>query len=176
VGEAVSEDFVALAARLDELMDRVRHADPAVRSLVDEVVQASEEFTRAGLVSLVQRLRADPAGEDLLVEALEQPEVMALLVRHRIVRGGRPLEVLRVVESLRPYLVASGADVEVVELDDDRAVLRLSGADAATAAELAAGVEQTLLTRVPGLAAVTWMDAPVPPQAFVPVQDLLRRP
>jgi Fe-S cluster biogenesis protein NfuA len=172
----VSDDFAALAARLDELMDRVRHADPAVRTLVDEVVQAAEEFTRVGLVALVQRLRADPGGEDLLVAALEQPEVMALLVRHRIVRGGRPLEVLQVVESLRPYLVASGADIEVVELDDERAVLRLTGTDATTGTELADGVEQTLLSRVPGLAEVSWVAAPTAPQAFVPVQDLLRRP
>jgi Fe-S cluster biogenesis protein NfuA len=172
----MSDDFAALAARLDALMDEVRHAEPAVRDLVESVVEASEEFTRAGLVSLVQRLRADATGEDLLVAALEQPEVMALLVRHRIVRGGRPLEILRVVESLRPYLVASGADVEVVELDDDRAVLRLVGADAAAAGELQDGLEQALLSRVPGLATVTWAGAPAAAQAFVPVQDLLRRP
>ncbi len=170
-----SDDLTAAARRLDHLLARARDQGGDTAALVEEVLEASESYTRAGLVDLVTHLRDDAAGEDLLVAALERPAVMALLVRHRIVRGGRPLEVLGVLEALRPYLVASGAHVDVVALDDEAAVLRLAAPAGHDTAGLQEEIEQALLTRVPGLDAVTWADASAD-SAFVPVESLLRRP
>lgn len=170
-----ADEFTAAARRLDELLVRAREQGGETASLVEEVLEASETYTRAGLVDLVTHLRADPQGADLLASALASPAVMALLVRHRIVRGGRPLEVLRVLETLRPYLVASGADVEAVALDDDTAVLRLSAPTGQDDAALQDEIEQALLTRVPGLDAVTWAPGATD-AAFVPVESLLQRP
>lgn len=170
-------DLVEIGRRLDDALAEARAAGPEVAALVDAVLEASEEYTRAGLVALVARLRDDEAGDDLLLSSLDEPAVMALLVRHRIVRGGRPLEVLGVLEALRPYLVASSVDLDVVELDDESAVLRMSAPDGTDTAALADEVEQVLLTRVPGLVSVTWVGPPSShDQAFVPVESLLRRP
>jgi hypothetical protein len=170
-----SDEFTEAARALDALLARAREGGGETARLVEDVLEASETYTRAGLVDLVTHLRSEPAGEDLLVSALESPAVMALLVRHRIVRGGRPLEVLGVLETLRPYLLARGADVEVVGLDDETAMLRLSASTGQDEQALQEEIEQALLTRVPGLGAVTWAEAASDP-AFVPVESLLRRP
>jgi hypothetical protein len=170
-----SDEFTEAARELDRLLAHAREQGGETARLVEDVLEASETYTRAGLVDLVTHLRADPVGEDLLVSALESPAVMALLVRHRIVRGGRPLEVLGVLETLRPYLVASGADVEVVDLDDETAVLRLAASTGQDGQALQEQIEQALLTRVPGLGQVSWADPATDP-AFVPVESLLRRP
>jgi hypothetical protein len=170
-------EFADVAQRLDEALAEARSRGPEVAALVDEVLEASEEYTRAGLVALVTRLRHDPAGDELLLSCLDEPAVMALLVRHRIVRGGRPLEVLGVLESLRPYLVASSIDLEVVELDEESAVLQMSAPAGTDTVAPAQEVEQVLLTRVPGLVSVTWVGpSSAGDQAFVPVESLLRRP
>ncbi len=79
--------FDDLAARVDELRDRVRHSEE--QALLEETLEAITEFNRAGLVELVQVLRADPRGEELLFSAVDRPEVMALLVAHGIVRVDR---------------------------------------------------------------------------------------
>lgn len=174
--QSPDENFAALAQRLDGLLAQARERGPEVASLVDQVVEASESFTRAGLLGLVSALRDDPTGEGLLLDALDQPAVMALLVRHRIVRGGRPLEVLSVLESLRPYLHASGVEIDVVELDEESAALRASAPAGADLAAVQDEVEQVLMTRVPGLLDVTWADPSTREQAFVPVESLMRRP
>ena len=81
--------FDDLARRVDELRDRVQHADEHARELLDETIEAVTDFNRAGLVTLVQLLREDPRGEELLFAALDRPEVMALLVSHGNVRVDR---------------------------------------------------------------------------------------
>lgn len=172
------ESFADLARRVDELRDRVHHLDGPAADLLEETIEAVTAFNRVGLVRLVQTLRSDPRGVELLYRAVDSPEVMALLVAHGIVRAERTHDVLRALEQLRPYLVASGTDAEVVEVDGDVAYLRFAGGGCTGAsAELRQGVREMLLARVPGLRAVeevAEVTAVVgePATAFVPLTAL----
>ncbi len=169
---AEPESFTDLARRVDELRERVHHLDHAAADLLQETLDAITAFNRAGLVRLVQVLRADPGGAQLLYRAVDEPEVMALLVSHGIVRAERTHDVLRAMEQLRPYLVASGTDAEVVEVDGDVAFVRFAGGGCSGASsELRQGVRETLLARVPGLRAVEEV-APEQASAFVPLSAL----
>ncbi|MDA8323101.1 MAG: hypothetical protein M0030_25285 [Actinomycetota bacterium] len=163
--------FGVLAERADAARAKVAAADRAAVDLLTEAVDAITAFNRAGLVSLVQALRADPRGADLLYAALDRPEVMALLVAHDIVRADRTLDVLRAAEQLRPYLVASGTDLEVLRVDGDVATVRFAGNPPDG---MRADVRDTLLARVPGLASVVESEAEPEPagRAFVPLDSI----
>lgn len=163
--------FDDLARRVDELRDRVRHTDEHARGLLDETIDAITAFNRAGLVSLVHLLRADPRGEQLLFDAVDRPEVMALLVSHGIVRVDRTLDVLRVVDQLRPYLAASSIELEVAQVDGDVAYLRFGTGCSAPSPEARQEICDVIRQRVPGLRAVEEVTAPSG-GAFVPLTSL----
>lgn len=166
------ESFTDLARRVDDLRARVARQGGEAKALLDETIEAITDFNRVGLASLVSFLRRDPAGVELLYRAVDAPEVMALLVAHGIVRADLTLDVLRVVEQLRPYLVASSVDVEVVRVEGGTAYLRYHGSPPSE--ELDDGLRQAMLTRVPGLRAVERADDGA---AFVPLSSIqVRRP
>jgi Fe-S cluster biogenesis protein NfuA len=146
--------FEELAARVDELRDRVAHTDEHARELLAETLEAITAFNRAGLVELVQVLRSDPRGEELLFAAVDRPEVMALLVAHEIVRVDRTLDVLRVVDQLRPHLAASSVQLEVVRVEGDTAIVSFGTGCNAPAAAVREEILQVLTTRLPGMTAV----------------------
>ncbi len=146
--------FDELAAHIDELRDRIAHQEPSVQRLLEDTLEAITEFNRRGLVGLVHLMRSDERGGELLYEAVEQPEVMALFVAHGIVRTDRTIDVLRVVEQIRPYLVTSSIEMSVESVRGDVAFVKFatgcSAPDQATKDEIM-GV---ILQRVPGLASV----------------------
>ena len=60
------QTFADLAARVDELRDRVHHLDHDAAALLEETLDAVTAFNSAGLITLVRMLRSDPRGTDLL--------------------------------------------------------------------------------------------------------------
>jgi Fe-S cluster biogenesis protein NfuA len=152
--------FEDLARHVDELRDRVHHQDAVVRDLLEETVEAITEFNKQGLIALVQLLRSDERGGELLYEAVERPEVMALFVSHGIIRTDRTIDVLRVVEQIRPYLVTSSIEMEVESVRGDVAYVRFAkGCNApeqATKDEIMGVIRQ----RVPGLKGVEEVSDP----------------
>jgi Fe-S cluster biogenesis protein NfuA len=169
---ASRESFDALAARIDALRSRVAHADPATRDLLEETLAAITEFNRRGLVALVHALREDPAAAEVLYAAVEAPEVMALLVSHGIVRSGRTLDVLGVVEQIRPHLVAAGIEMSVQEVRGDVAYVQFPGGCSAPDQQVRDEIMGVLRQRVPGLREVVEV-APEPAgAAFVPLAAL----
>lgn len=161
--------FDELATRVDELRDRVAHADHHAKELLDETIDAITAFNRAGIVELVKVLRSDPRGEELLFEAVDRPEVMALLVQHGVVRVDRTLDVLRAVDQLRPYLAASSIEMEVVRVEGDVVTVSFGGGCNAPSEATRQEILGALQTRLPGITAVE--DAPRG-QAFVPMTSL----
>ena len=161
--------FDELAARVDELRDRVAHTDEHARELLTETIEAVTAFNRAGLVELVSLLRSDPRGEELLFEAVDRPEVMALLVAHEIVRVDRTLDVLRVVDQLRPHLAASSVQLEVVRVEGDTVTVSFGTGCNAPSAQVREEILQVLGTRLPGMTAV---EQTTSSGAFVPLQSL----
>lgn len=167
-----AESFDDLAARIDGLRDRVAHSDPPARALLDETLAAVTEFNRRGLVTLVHALREDPTAAEVLYAAVETPEVMALLVSHGIVRSERTLDVLAVVERIRPHLVAAGIQMSVEQVDDDVAYVRFPGGCAAPDQRARDEIMGVVRQRVPGLRDVVELaDEPSAP-AFVPLSTL----
>lgn len=163
--------FEDLAQTIDELRDRVGHLDASTQALLEDTLAAVTEFNKRGLVELVHLLRGDERGGELLYEAVEQPEVMALFVSHGIIRTDRTLDVLRVIEQIRPYLVTSSIEMEVESVRGDVAYVRFAtgcnAPDQATKDEIMGVIRQ----RVPGLKAVEEV-APEPAQAFISVDSL----
>lgn len=63
-------------------------------------------------------------------------------------------QVKAVLKKLRPYLLRDGGDVELVEVDEGVVKLRLLGACGTcpvSTITLKAGIEQALITEVPGV-------------------------
>jgi len=147
-------DFDDVAQRVDELRDRIRHSDPSTQSLLEETLEAITEFNKRGLITLVQLLREDERGGELLYEAVEAPEVMALFVSHGLIRTDRTLDVLRVIEGIRPYLVTSSIELEVDRVEGDVAYVRFGTGCSAPSQETKDEVMGVILQRVPGLAEV----------------------
>ena len=169
---ASTEAFDDLAARIDALRDRVGHADPASRDLLEETLAAITEFNRRGLVALVHALREDPAAAEVLYAAVDAPEVMALLVAHGIVRTGRTLDVLTVLEQIRPHLVAAGVEMSVEQVRDDVAYVRFPSGCSAPEQQVRDEIMGVLRQRVPGLREVVELPPERPGAAFVPLAAL----
>lgn len=79
-------DFERLAEAVDAAAAKVRALDENARGTAEELRRALEAVHRAGLVTIVRRLRADPAGKAMLFELVDEPEVRMLLSLHGIIR------------------------------------------------------------------------------------------
>lgn len=158
--------FEDVAARIDELRDRVHHEDQRVQQLLEDTVDATTEFNKRGLIALVQLLRDDERGGELLYEAVEQPEVMALFVSHGLIRTDRTIDVLRVVEQIRPYLVTSSIEMSVESVADDVAYVRFAKGCSAPSQATKDEIMGVIMQRVPGLRAVEEV-ADDPSTAFI---------
>lgn len=169
---AATEPFDDLAARIDALRDRVAHEDPATGDLLEETLAAITEFNRRGLVILVHAMREDPAAAEVLYAAVDSPEVMALLVAHGIIRSGRTLDVLTVVEQIRPHLIAAGIEMTVREVRGDVAHVQFPGGCSAPDQVVKDEIMGVLRQRVPGLREVVEVAPEQPGAAFVPLATL----
>lgn len=171
MADDVPQSFDELAQRVDQLRDRVHHEDPHVAALLDETIDAITAFNRIGLITLIQKLRSDPRGQELLFEAVDSPEVMALFASHSLVRQNLALEVLRAVEQIRPYLIASSVEFDVDRVEGDTAYVRFATGCSAPTDSIKEEIRGTLLSRVPGLRAVEEV-VPEPGTTFIAVDTI----
>ena len=80
--------FEQLALRVDAAAKAVAElADGPARAAAEELKAAVEAVHRAGLVTIVKRMRTDPAARELLFELVDDPVVHLLLSLHGIVRS-----------------------------------------------------------------------------------------
>ena len=75
---------------------------------------------------------------------------MALFVAHGIIRTDRTLDVLRVVEQIRPYLVASSIEMSVESVRNDVAYVRFATGCSAPDQESKDEIMGVIMQRVPG--------------------------
>ena len=148
-GLETSESLSDLARRIDDLREKVSHEGPKTQELLGETIEAITAFNRLGLAALVKFLRADPRGTQLLYEAVDLPEVMALMASHNIIRTDLTLEVLRVVDQLRPHLMAASVNLEVLRVEGDVVSIRYNSHRPDD--EVVDGIHEALLARVVGL-------------------------
>ncbi|MCU0299239.1 MAG: hypothetical protein MUF33_12090 [Candidatus Nanopelagicales bacterium] len=165
------ESFDDLAARVDQLRDRVSHSDEATQALLRETIEAITDFNRRGLVTLVQMLREDERGGEILYRAVDEPEVMALFVSHGIIRSDRTLDVLQVFEQIRPHLIASSIEMSVEEVRDDVAYVRFASGCSAPDQQSKDEIMGVMKQRVAGLRDVVEV-APEQSSAFVALDTI----
>ena len=168
-----NESFTDLARRVDDLRDLIAHEGVRSQELLRDAIDAITAFNRAGLAALVQVLRADARGTELLFEAVDLPEVMALMASHGIIRTDLTLDVLRVVDQLRPHLLAASVNLEVVQVDGDVVTVRYNGHRPDD--DVVDGIRDALLSRVDGLRSVH-ESAAESVTSFVPISSLKVRP
>ena len=125
--------------------------------MAEELQASIEAIHKAGLVSIVRRLRADDATREALFELVDDPVVHLLLTLHGIVRPDPVTHANQVLESVRPQLHSHGGDVSLVRVEDGTAFVRLEGACngcSMSSVTLRNLVEEALVQEVPAVTAV----------------------
>ena len=157
---SVSEQTVNdgdLAKRVDDAVAALDDLDPSARAVAEELQASIEAIHKAGLVSIVRRLRADDATREALFELVDDPVVHLLLTLHGIVRPDPVTHANQVLESVRPQLHSHGGDVSLVRVEDGTAFVRLEGACngcSMSSVTLRNLVEEALVQEVPAVTAV----------------------
>lgn len=150
-------EFEELARRVDQAMTAVTELDPAPRAVAEELRTAIEAVHKAGLVTIVRRLKADDATRAALFELVDDPVVHLLLSLHGIVRPDPMTLANRVLVEVRPQLQSHGGDVTLERIEDGIAFVRLEGACngcSMSSVTLRNLVESALVEGVPAVKAV----------------------
>lgn len=148
----INEEFETLAEKVDEAIAEVRALEDKAQNSAMNMKRAVEEFHKFGLIKLVQLLKSDEHGKELLFQAVDEPSIYALFAMHGIVRADVQTRVKRVIEMVRPYMQSHGGDVELVEVQSDTVYVRLHGACngcSMSSVTLRNGVEEALKEHVP---------------------------
>ena len=141
-----------LAQRVDQLIHEIDHLEEGPRNKALELKKAIEAFHKVGLTKIIQRLKLDPRGKELLFELVDEPGVFALFSMHGLIRADVNTLAARVLEGVRPYMRSHGGDVELVKVEGDTAFVKLHGACegcSLSAVTLRESVEETLTTQLP---------------------------
>lgn len=171
-------DLDTLAGRVDAAVAALDDLDPAARAAAEELKAALEAIHRAGLTTIVSRMRADDGARPLLFDLVDDPVVRMLLTLHGIIRPDPVTLAERALAAVRPQLHSHGGDVALVRIEDGVAFVRLEGAcngcsmSSVTLREL---VETALQQGVPSLRAVEVVPAE-PSPAVIPVEALRMPP
>lgn len=150
-------EFEKLATRVDDAMRALAGLDPMSRAIAEEVKASVEAIHRAGLVTIVRRLKSDEATREALFELVDDPVVHLLLSIHEIVRPDPVAVANRVLTEVRPQLQSHGGDVVLVRIEDGTAFVRLEGSCngcSMSSVTLRNLVESALTDGVPGVGAV----------------------
>ena len=174
------KDPVDFTERLEALFRQAEaHPDPAMRELALDLSEAVMHLHHEALLRIVVLLRNLPGGADVL-EVLHGDQVVGpLLAEHGLLEdASKALEaqVVEALEKVRPYMHGHGGDVELLEVRDGVARLRLQGAChgcASSTLTLKMGVEQILKEAVPELAGIEVEGLPQPPPGFIGVESLM---
>lgn len=166
--------FEELAKRVDDAVSALAGLQPEARAVAEELKSAIEAIHRAGLVTIVRRLRADDAARAALFELVDDPTVHLLLSLHGIVRPDPVTHANQVLAEVRPQLNSHGGDVSLVRVEDGTAFVRLEGACngcSMSSVTLRNLVEEALVQQVPSIGAVEVLpNEPTP--TLIPVESL----
>lgn len=168
------KSFEDLAKRVDDAVAALDDLDPSARTVAEELQSAVEAVHRAGLVTIVRRLREDDATRAVLFELVDDPAVHLLLTLHGIIRPDPVTHAGQVLESVRPQLHSHGGDVSLVRVENGTAFVRLEGACngcSMSSVTLRNLVEEALVQGVPAITAVEVVKGE-PTPTLIPVESL----
>jgi Fe-S cluster biogenesis protein NfuA/nitrite reductase/ring-hydroxylating ferredoxin subunit len=110
------------AGRIDALLEAVEgFADPAARDTATELVQSLVDLYGEGLARIMARTNG------LAAELADDELVAHLLILHGLHPVSLAARVAGALQEVRPYLASHGGDVELLDVDDGVARLRLTG-------------------------------------------------
>ena len=170
----ITEDFETLAERVDQAMNEVHKLDDDGQAKAMKLKQTIEDFHKFGLTKIVQHLKADPRGKELLFELVDEPSVYALFAMHSLIQPDLSTRVSRVIDRVRPYMQSHGGDVELVEVQGDTVFVKLHGACngcSMSAVTLRNGVEEALRDNVPEITQVEAIPTD-PGPAIIPLDSI----
>lgn len=169
--------FEDLAHSVDEAARAVADLDGPARQAAQELRAAIEAAHRAALITIVRRLRAEPGGQEILFELVDDPLVRMLFSLHGIIRPDPVTEATRVLAAMRPRLQSRGGDVELVRIEGGTAYLRLHGACDGGSMAAVTMREEVVRALVAGVPAVTTVEvlAGEPAPVLIPLSALRRR-
>lgn len=151
-------DLVAVGDRIEALLDASQASpDKRAHERATELVRLLTDLYGSGLTRIVE-LVGDAAPE--LVERLTADELVgSLLVVHGLHPDSLAARVEQALESVRPLLAAHGGDVELLDIDEDVAAVRLrllGSCDGcpSSASTLQHAVEVAILTAAPEVAII----------------------
>ena len=173
---ADTSDFETLARRVDEAIAAIAGLDEPAKARATDLKDAIEAFHKLALTRMVRALKADPRGKELLFDMVDAPEIRALLTMHGILRADPLTRATRALETVKPYVQSHGGDVELVRLEGDTAVVRLSGACrgcSLSAVTLRDSVTEALKAQVPEIARVELAE---PEPDLIPLDSLFAAP
>jgi Fe-S cluster biogenesis protein NfuA/nitrite reductase/ring-hydroxylating ferredoxin subunit len=174
-------------SKLDQLAERADRALADVRALPKEaqttalaLKAALDDLYKLGLTRIVQRLKEDGRGKELLFDLVDDPAVYALLTMHGIVREDLRAQASRVLETVRPYMQSHGGDVELVDVTQNTVFVRLAGSCngcSLSAVTLRGTVEEAFREHMPQIQSVEVVpNEPEPKAGFVPLDTLSAPP
>ena len=168
------QSFEELAKRVDDAVAAMADLDPAARKVAEELQAAIEAVHKAGLVTMIRRMREDEGARKVLFGLVEDPVVHTLLSLHGILRPDPMTQANQVLDGVRPQLHSHGGDVTLVRIEDDTAFVRLEGACngcSMSSVTLRNLVEEALVQGVPAVTAVEVVkDQPSP--TLIPLESL----
>jgi Fe-S cluster biogenesis protein NfuA len=160
--------FQARLQRLDALLQGVeRLHDPTARAQTHEIVQTLLELHGVGLQRILGHMAdAGEGGADALDACARDEVAGGLLLLHELHPLGVEERVLLALEQVRPYLKSHGGNVELLDITDGIAMLRLEGSChgcPSSAVTMKQTIEEAILGRAPDIVAVeVESDSPEP--------------
>ena len=168
------QSFEDLAKRVDDAVAALDDLDPSARKVAVELQNAVEAVHRAGLVTIVRRMREHDGARPVLFELANDPAVHLLLTLHGIIRPDPQTHATQVLAQVRPQLQSHGGDVSLVRVENGTAFVRLEGACngcSMSSVTLRNLVEEALVQGVPAISAVEVVkDQPTP--TLIPLESL----
>lgn len=148
-----TEDFEQIAEKIDKALKKVEALEGEdARMHALGLKTAIEDFHKFALTKIVQKLKSDERGKEILFELVDEPSVYALLQLHGIIKPNINAKITQVLDMVRPYMQSHGGDVEFVRYEDSTVYVSLSGACngcSQSAVTLRDGVEEALLHNIP---------------------------
>ncbi len=169
--------FEATARRVDDALAAVNELGAPARAAALELRDAIEAFHREGIITMVRRMREDERGKQILFDLVDDPSVYALLLVHSIIRADPLTRGRTALEAVQPYLQSHGGDVELVEVREGVAYVRLQGSCngcSMSAVTLREGVTEALVNGVDEIVTVEVLPNE-PTEAFIPLGAVGRK-
>jgi len=168
------ENVEQLAEKIDNVLGEIKLLDipESDKQKVFELKDAIESFHEAALRRLIKTVRKTEAGKERLYEAVEDPNVYAMLLQHGIIKQDLYTRVVAAMEEVRPYIQSHGGDIELDDVRDNVVYVQLHGACAGcslSAVTLKNGVEEVIKERIPEIEYVTMVNEHVN-SGFMPVE------